>query len=391
MKRTIWLQETKLMRFKEVYGNWQKDRLTQAEAALILGVTDRTFRRYIDRYEESGLEGLADKRLTQTSHRRAPVDEVIALVDLYSTRHQGWNAQHFHDWYSKNGGSRSYTWVKNQLQQAKLIPKSKLKGVHRKQREASAFPGMMIHQDASTHEWILRQKWDLVSTMDDATNEHYSMFFCEQEGTVSSFHGVKETIEKRGLFSSFYSDRGSHYWHTPESGGKVDKNNLTQFGRGMTQLGINMIAAYSPEARGRSERAFATHQGRLPNELALMGVTTMEAANKYLREIYMPEFNRKFAHPAREEGTAFVSFIGSSLEDILCEHYERTVQHDNCVKFENLVLQIYKDEYRCNYIKAKVSVHRYLDGTLSVFHGPRKLAEYDSSGQQIQDVVKKAA
>lgn len=379
------------MRFKEVYGNWQKDRLTQAEAAQILGVTDRTFRRYIDRYEESGLEGLADKRLTQTSHRRAPVDEVIALVDLYSTRHQGWNAQHFHDWYNKNGGSRSYTWVKSQLQQAKLIPKSKLKGVHRKHREACAFPGMMIHQDASTHEWISGQKWDLVSTMDDATNEHYSMFFCEQEGTVSSFQGVKETIEKRGLFSSFYSDRGSHYWHTPEAGGKVDKNNPTQFGRGMTQLGINMIAAYSPEARGRSERAFATHQGRLPNELALMGVTTMEAANKYLREIYMPEFNRKFAHPAREEGTAFVSFIGASLEDILCEHYERTVQHDNCVKFENLVLQIYKNEYRCNYIKAKVSVHRYLDGTLSVFHGPRKLAEYDSIGQQIIDEIKKAA
>lgn len=379
------------MRFKEVYGRWQKDRLTQAEAALILGVSDRTFRRYIDRYEESGLEGLADKRLTQTSHRRAPVDEVIALVDLYSTRHRGWNAQHFHDWYSKNGGGRSYTWVKNQLQQAKLIPKSKLKGVHRKQRTASAFPGMMIHQDASTHEWVSGQKWDLVSTMDDATNEHYSMFFCEQEGTISSFQGVKETIEKRGLFSSFYSDRGSHYWHTPEAGGKVDKNNPTQFGRGMAQLGISMIAAYSPEARGRSERAFETHQGRLPNELALMGITTMEAANLYLRKNYMPEFNRKFAHPAREEGTAFMSFIGPPLDDILCEHYERTVQHDNCVRFENLVLQIYKNEYRCNYIKAKVSVHRYLDGTLSVFHGPRKLAEYDSNGRQIQDVIKKAA
>ena len=201
------------MRFKEVYGSWQKDCLTQLEAALILGVSDRTFRRYIDRYEESGLDGLADKRLTQISHRCAPVDEVFALVDLYSSRHQGWNAQHFHDWYSKNGGSRSYTWVKNKLQQAKLIPRTKLKGVHRTHREASAFPGMMIHQDASTHEWVSGQKWDLVSTMDDATNEHYSMFFCEQEGTVSSFQGVKETIEKRGLFSSFYSDRGSHYWH----------------------------------------------------------------------------------------------------------------------------------------------------------------------------------
>jgi transposase len=391
MRPALWLQETRLMRFLEVYGSWQADHLTQEEAALILGVSDRTFRRYIDRYEENGLEGLADKRLTQTSHRRAPVDEVMALVNLYSSRHQGWNAQHFHDWYIKHGGGRSYTWVKNQLQQAKLIPKSKLKSVHRKRREASALPGMMIHQDGSTHEWISGQKWDLISTMDDATNEHYSMFFCEEEGTISSFQGVKETIEKRGLFSSFYSDRGSHYWYTPEVGGKVDRNNLTQFGRAMAHLGICTIAAYSPEARGRSERAFETHQGRLPKELALMGITTMEAANRYLMETYLPAFNRKFAHPAREEGSAFMPYIGPSLEDILCEQYERTVQHDNCVKFENLVLQISKNEYRCNYIKAKVRVHRHLNGTLSIFHGPRKLEDYDSKGQPVQIALQKAA
>lgn len=391
MRPVLWLQETRLMRFQEVYGSWQEDRLTQEEAALILGVSDRTFRRYIDRYEENGLEGLADKRLTQTSHRRAPVDEVMALVDLYSSRHQGWNARHFHDWYCKQGGGRSYTWVKNQLQQAKLIPKAKLKGVHRKRREASALPGMMIHQDGSTHEWIVGQKWDLISTMDDASNEHYSMFFCDEEGTASSFQGVMETIAKRGLFSSFYSDRGSHYWHTPEAGGKVDRNNLTQFGRAMAHLGICTIAAYSPEARGRSERAFETHQGRLPKELALMGITTMEGANYYLSETYLPAFNRKFAHPAREEGSAFMPYIGPSLNDILCEQHERTVQHDNCVKFENLVLQISKNEYRCNYIKAKVRVHRHLDETLSIFHGPRKLADYDSKGQQVQHIVQKAA
>lgn len=379
------------MRFTEAYGDWQQDRLTQEEAALILGVSDRTFRRYINRYEESGLEGIADKRLTQTSHRRAPVDEVMALVDLYSSHHQGWNARHFHDWYSKQGGGRSYTWVKNQLQQAKLIPKAKLKGVHRKRREASALPGMMIHQDGSTHEWVPGQKWDLINTMDDATNEHYSMFFCDEEGTASSFQGVKETIAKHGLFSSFYSDRGSHYWYTPEAGGKVDKNNLTQFGRAMTHLGITMIAAYSPEARGRSERAFETHQGRLPQELTLMGITTMEGANRYLSETYLPEFNRKFSHPAREEGSAFISYIGPSLDEILCEQHERTVQPNNCVRFENLVLQISKNEYRCNYIKAKVRVHCYLDGTLAIFHGPRKLGTYDNKGQQIQNSVQKVA
>jgi len=391
MKRTAWLEETKRMRFEEAYGGWREDRLTQEEAALILGISDRTFRRYIDRYEECGLEGLADKRLTQTSHRRAPVDEVMALVDLYINRHQGWNVRHFHDWYSKQGGDRSYTWVKNQLQQAKLISQAKLKGVHRKRREASALPGMMIHQDGSTHEWVPDQKWDLISTMDDATNEHYSMFFCAEEGTASSFQGVKETIVKLGLFSCFYSDRGSHYWHTPEAGGKVDKNNPTQFGRAMAHLGISMIAAYSPEARGRSERAFETHQGRLPKELALMGITTMDEANRYLCKTYLPAFNRKFAHPAREEGSAFMPYIGPSLDDILCEQYERTVQPDNCVRFENLVLQISKNEYRCNYIKAKIRVHRYLDGTLSIFHGPRKLAGYDNKGQQIQNKTQKAA
>jgi transposase len=379
------------MRFLEVYGGWCSNRLTQEDAALILGVSDRTFRRYVDRYEERGLEGLADKRLTQVSHRRAPVDEIMALVDLYSSRHQGWNVQHFYDWYGNQGGVRSYTWVKNQLQQAKLVPRKSRKGVHRKRREASALPGMMIHQDGSTHEWVSGQKWDLISTMDDATNEHYSMFFCAEEGTISSLQGVKDVIEKRGLFCSFYSDRGSHYWHTPEAGGKVDKNNLTQFGKAMAQLGISMIAAYSPEARGRSERAFSTHQERLPKELALLGITTMKEANRYLHETYLPAFNRKFSHPAREEGSAFMPYIGPALDDILCERFERTVQHDNCVKFENLTLQIPRDEYRCNYIKAKVRVHRHLDDTLAVFHGPRKLASYDSKGQQIQTKTKMAA
>lgn len=391
MSRTRWLQETRLMRFEEVFTGWRQRRLTQEEAALILGVSDRTFRRYVDRYEEGGLTGLADQRLSQVSHRRAPVDEVIALVDLYRAHHQGWNVCHFHDWYLKQGGRRSYTWVKNQLQQARAVPRGKRKGAHRKRREASALPGMMIHQDGSTHEWVPGQKWDLISTMDDATNEHYSLFFCEQEGTVSSFQGITEVIGQRGLFCSFYSDRGSHYWHTPEAGGKVDKSNPTQFGRALAHLGITMIAAYSPEARGRSERAFATHQERLPKELALLGITTMAEANRYLRDTYLPAFNRKFTHPAREEGTAFLPYIGPPLAEILCEQFDRTVQGDNCVRFDNLVLQIPRDEYRCNYIRAKIKVHRHLDGTLAIFHGPRKLADYDALGRLLQQVTQQAA
>lgn len=391
MRRTEWREETRKMRFEEAYDDWQARRLTQEEAARLLGVCERTFRRYIDRYEDAGLEGLIDQRLEQVSHRRAPVDEVMRLVETYRSRHEGWNARHFHAWYRRDGGTRSYTWVKNQLQAAGVMQRAPAKGKHRKRRERSPLPGMMLHQDGSTHLWVPGRYWDLIVTMDDATNEHYSMFFVEQEGTWSSLQGVWEVIETKGLFSSFYSDRGSHYWHTPEAGGKVDKANPTQFGRAMRQLGIDMIAAYSPEARGRSERAFATHQGRLPRELALVGITDMAAANRYLRESYMPMFNKEFAQPPQEEGTAFVPFVGGSLNDILCEQFERTVGKDNCVKFEGLALQIPGDQRRHHYVKAVVRVHRYRDDSLAVFHGPRCLAHYDAQGRVFKSDNKAAA
>lgn len=391
MKRAEWLQETRKMRFEEAYGGWQSGRLTQEEAARLLGVCERTFRRHIDRYEDEGIDGLIDKRLNQVSHRRAPVDEVMRLVDRYRSRHEGWNAKHFYAWYRRDGGERCYTWVKNKLQEAKLIPKASKRGAHRKRRERSPWPGMIVHQDGSTHEWVPGQQWDLIVTMDDATNEHYSMFFVDEEGTQSSFRGVREVIEARGLFCALYTDRGSHYWTTPEAGGKVDKVNLTQFGRAMKQLGIDMIAAYSPEARGRSERAFATHQGRLPKELALAGITDMDAANRYLREAYRPTFNAEFAGPPPEDGSAFVPFLRGNLDDILCEQFERTVGKDNCVCFEGLALQIPSDRHRCHYVKAKVRVHRYQDGRLAVFHGPRQLAAYDVQGTYKQPEIKDAA
>ena len=394
MKRTEWLQETRKMRFKEAYEGCKSGHLTHVEAALLLGVCDRTFRRYMVKYDEGGLEALMDKRLTQASHRCAPVDEVIKLTEQYRSRYSGWNVKHFHTWYRKDGGSRSYTWVKNRLQEAKLIKRAKKRGAHRKRRERSALPGMMIHQDGSTHEWVANQKWDLIVTMDDATNEHYSMFFVAEEGTASSFRGVQEVIEKRGLFSSFYSDRGSHYWHTPEAGGKVDKHNPTQFGQAMKCLGILMIAAYSPQARGRSERMFRTHQERLPKELALAGITDMEAANDYLRKVYMPAFNAEFLESAVVEGSAFVPWIGGQLEDYLCERHERVVGHDNCVSFNNIKLQIPADQHRCHYVKAKVTVLRYPDGQLAILHGPRKIATFDKTGQakkQKKKLVRKPA
>jgi hypothetical protein len=378
------------MRFEEVYERWNAGRLTQAEAAQVLGVCERSFRRYLVRYEAEGLEGLVDRRMDRASNRAAPVDEVMEMQDFYRERHLGWNVRHFHEWYQREGGQRSYSWVKNHLQASGCVVKEQKKGAHRKKRERKPLPGMMIHQDGSRHEWVIGQEWDLIVTMDDATSEHYDMRFVEEEGTVSSFLGLRKVICDRGLPCTFYSDRGSHYWTTPKAGGKVDKEHPTQFGRALKQLGIEMIAAYSPEARGRSERMFETHQGRLPQELALLGIRDMAEANRYLDEVYRLRFNAQFAVPAREEGSVFVAWIGGPLDDILCEQFDRTVGHDNCVRFENLSLQIPADRHRCHYVKAQVKVHRHVDGSLSIFHGPRKLASYTPEGEVI-DALARAA
>lgn len=392
MKRTEILQEVRKMRFEEAYNGWNKGRLTQEEAARLLGVCDRTFRRYLIRYEEEGMQGLADRRLGQVSHRSAPVDEVMALADLYSRRYKGFTVKHFYSWYRRtHGGMRSYTWVKKTLQTKGLVPKASGKGIHRKQRPRAPYVGMMLHQDGSRHEWVPGKLWDLIVTMDDATNKHYSMFFIEEEGTKSSFQGINDVIKDNGVFASLYTDRGSHYWNTPEAGGKVDKLNLTQFGRAMRQLGIEMIPAYSPEARGRSERAFRTHQERLVKELAVAGITDMKRANEYIRNTYLPAFNDEFTVSPEEAASMFVPWAGTPIEDILCEHYERIVGNDNCVRFDGLVLQIPQDQYRYHYVRVKVRIHRYPNGNLSIFHGHRKLATYNSTGKEVSILDKKAA
>ena len=387
MSRARWLQETRLMRFEEAFDLWQSRTLTQEEAALLLGICDRSFRRYIDRYEDDGLQGLIDKRMEQVSHHKAPVDEVLRLEALYKERYDSWNVKHFFERYEdEHKGQRSYTWVKNRLQERGLVKKGKGKGVHRKRRDRTPLAGLMIHQDASTHYWVPDEQWDLVITVDDADSEIYSAFMVAEEGTVSSFKGVHETIEAHGIFSSFYSDRGSHYWFTPEAGGKVDKKNLTQFGRAMQQLGIQMIAAYSPEARGRSERMFKTWQERLPKELALEGITGMAEANQFIKEVFLPRFNKVFKQPAREAGSAFVPMLNIPLKDILCLQAERTVRADNCVAYNGMVLQIPADRHRHHYVKAKVKVHAYEDGSYAIFYGPRKLADYDREGIQKVDL-----
>jgi len=394
ISRARYMQENRKMRFEEAYQGWTRGRLTQAEAALLLGQCERSFRRHVERYQADGLEGLLDKRLSQISKRRAGPAEVDRVVQTYKSGFAGWNVAHFHSKYRNEfKGARSYSWVKSVLQGAGLAKKAKSRGKHRIKRERAPLPGMMVHQDASTHRWVPEQVWDLVVTMDDATGEHTSMFFCDQEGTASSLHGIGQTVSRYGLFASLYTDRGSHYFTTPKAGQKVDKLNLTELGRALKQLGIDHIAAYSPEARGRSERAFQTHQGRLPQELARAGITDMGSANRYLEQVYRHSHNREFCVASTLAGTAYVPFLSGSLPDILCEQHERTVGNDNCVSFESLSLQLPGDELRHHYVRTKVRVHRYVDDTLAVFHGPRKLAAYDAKGTQTKpkEVLRAAA
>jgi hypothetical protein len=243
--------------------------------------------------------------------------------------------------------------------------------------------GMMIHQDASKHIWFGEDYCDLVVTMDDADSQITSAFFCVEEGTQSSFRGITETIETHGRFCSFYTDRGSHYFFTPEVGGKVDKHRLTQVGRALATLGIQHIAAYSPEARGRSERMFGTLQGRLPQELALAGIVTMEAANTYLREVYLPRHNAQFTVKPECEQSAFTPIAGFDIKNVLCLQEERTVMRDNSVHYQTLRLQIPPSPHRHHFVKTTVRVHEYHDGSMALFHGPKEIGRYTSSGQII--------
>lgn len=327
-----------------------------------------------------------DRRVGKISPHKAADEEVELVTKLYNERYKDFSVKHFHEFLQqKHAIHKSYSWTKNTLTTHGLIKPSKRGGPHRLRRPRSPMRGMMIHQDGSTHEWVSGQIWDLIVTMDDATSEIYSAFFVQEEGTDSSFCGVKEVIEKHGLFCCFYSDRGSHYFYTSEAGGKVDKTNLTQFGRALKQINIKHIAAYSPQARGRSERMFGTLQGRLPQELALENITTMEEANKYLQEIYIPKHNKNFTVKAESDRSSFMPTVGINIDDVLCIQNERTVRNDNTVSYNSKILQIPANEYRYHFVKAKVKINQYPDGTMAIFYGPMCIGKYDAEGKLLKE------
>ena len=373
------------MRFTDILGRSERSELSQMEAAELLGVSERTFRRWRDRYREAGVTGLNDRRLAP-SPRRASAAEIERMLGLYREQYRGFTVKHFHEHLGKRHNyTLGYTVTKLHLHRSGLVQAAAKRSAHRKKRPRRPMVGMMLHQDASTHAWLAGElgKQDLVVTMEDATSAIYSMFLVDEEGTASSLRGVAEVVAGHGLFCSLYTDRGSHYFHTPEAGGRVSKTVLTQFGRALKQLGIDHIAAYSPQARGRSERVFATLQDRLPKEMKLAGIVTVEAANRWLRETYIPEHNTRFAVAAEQEGSAFVADGMAAWRDILCVQEERTVGNDNTVKWQRLSLQLPPSRLRAHFVKATVRVHEYPAGELAVYWGPHRLADYTAAGVMV--------
>ena len=370
------------MKVQDVMLQAMAKKITWWQAAEILGISDRHMRRWRERYVEEGYNGLFDRRRGQPSRRRVAVATVEKVFALYREKYFDLNVQHFHEkLQAEHGIELSYTWVKQALQGAGLVARGRKRGVHRKRRERRPLPGMLLHIDGSRHQWFQDERWyDLIVILDDATSEIYYAQLVEEESTATVMAGLKEVIERKGVFCALYSDRGSHFWLTPKVGGKVDYHRRTQVGRALHELGVQMIPAYSPEARGRSERNFGTWQSRLPQEMRLRQLRTLEAANRFLREDYIAEFNRRFQIAPRQRGNAFVPCRSRDLERIFSLQFERSVNRDNTVSFQNLSLQIERVRWRATLAGCQVVVHQHLNGTLSLTHGPHCLGRYDAVG-----------
>jgi transposase len=359
------------MKVQDVILQAMAKKITWWQAAEILGISDRHMRRWRERYVEEGYNGLLDRRRGQPSRRRATVEKVLAL---YREKYFDLNVQHFHEkLQAEHGIELSYTWVKQALQGAGLVGRGRKRGAHRKRRERRPLPGMLLHIDGSRHQWFQDERWyDLIVILDDASSEIYYAQLVEEESTVTVMAGLREVIERQGVFCALYSDRGSHFWLTPKVGAKVDYHRRTQVGRALHELGVQMIPAYSPQARGGSERSFST--------VRLHQIASLEAANVFLREHYIAEFNRRFQVTAAQRGSAFSACRGRDLDRVFSLQFERAVNRDNTVSFQNLSLQIEAVRWRATLAGCQVTVHQHLDGTLSLTHGPHLLGRYTAEG-----------
>jgi len=380
------------MKREEIILRAYAKKISWIEAADILRMSPRHLRRVREAYEKWGFDGLHDGRVGRESPRRVPIVVVEEVLRLYRDEYFDFNVRHFHEkLVEKHSVAVSYTWVKALLQGAGLVARDRPRKKHRRRRERKALRGMMLHIDGSKHQWFGDERWfDLIVLLDDATSEIYHAQLVEEESTRTVMAGIREVVEKKGVFCSLYSDRASHFWLTPKAGEPVDRQALTQVGRALRELGIQLIPAYSPQARGRSERSFRTWQGRLPQEIRLRGLTSAKEVNQFLKRSYIGEFNRRFAVPSQEPGeSAFVPCIREDLERVFSIQTERTVNRDNTVKFNNLVLQIDRQTWRSSIEGCRVVVYQHSDDTITIGFGPHQLGKYSQDGLPIKRAVNK--
>src|SRR5688572_2517499 len=375
------------MKIKEVITRAMSGQINWMQAAEIIGITDRSMRRWRKRLSTGGYEDLLDRRSRRPSGRRIDVRIVEKVLKLYREKYFDLNVKHFVEkLHGEEQITLSYTWVKTALQNAGLVKRYSKRGPHRRKRPRRPLTGMMLHVDGSRHRWIpgLDQYQDLIVIFDDATSEAYDVQLVEEESTVTVMEALKRVIETRGLFCSLYSDRGSHMAWTPKANGPVGAQNPTQIARALDQLGIELILAYSPQARGRCERLFGTWQGRLPQELRLRNITTVEAANEFLRHEWIASHNASFSVKAEQPGTAFLPYRGTELEKIFSQQQERVVDNDNTVRYENRCLQIPQQTFRFSLARCRVLVCAHLDTTISLYYGPYRLGRYDTEGRLLE-------
>jgi len=381
----------RMMKLQDVLLKAMAKKITWLDAAEIIGVTDRTMRRWRERLAKHDYAGLADRRKGKPSRQRVPLATVEEVLRLYQETYHDLNVRHFHEKLQEEHGIHlSYTWVQQALQGAGLVARGRRRGKHRRRRERRPMVGMLLHIDGSKHQWFGDQRWhDLIVILDDATSKIYYAQLVEEESTRTVMAGLREVIETEGLFCALYSDRGSHFFVTQKAGEKVDKYRPTQVGRAMKELGVHMIPAYSPQARGRSERNFGTWQGRLPQELRLAGITAVEDANAFLRERYVAEFNEKFTVAAAEKGTAFRRTSRTDLNWIFTVQTERIVAKDNTIAIGDRSWQIEKSRFRSTLAGCTVTIHEHLDGTVSIRYGPHVVGRFDCGGRSVKEVATK--
>jgi len=378
------------MKVQEVLLRAMAKKITWWQAAEIIGVSARTMRRWRERLEEGGYDGLADRRKGVVSPKRVPLETCQKVLGLFQERYYDLNIRHFHEKLSEEHGIElSYTWVQKALQGAGLVAKRSKRGTHRRRRPRRPMVGMLLHIDGSKHCWLQgSQRYDLIVILDDANSEIYYAQLVEEESTRTVMRALREVIESKGLFCALYSDRGSHFFVTPKAGERVDKHRLTQVGRAMKELGVQMIPAYSPQARGRSERNFGTWQGRLPQELRLAGINSLEDANRFLRQHYIEVFNSKFKVVAEQKASAFRRCSRSDLDWIFTVQTERVVAKDNTVAIGERVWQIEKSRFRSTLADCTVMIHEHLDGRVSLRYGPHVVGRFDSQGRPLQKASK---